>query len=286
MASKFLYKAEIKHDQLNKYRIIKAETQYELDQKCNNVMAQWNTQWAKIVERRNRIRSIEDSIAYAIEMTSQAEAVQQDLGTILLNSLRPYPFNIEKLKDFSEYSVPEPQKPFFQQIPPKPNRTQLKYNTKPSFPARIIKKKRIELKESDTAAFQADLDVWQAQKKLIEEANELRSIQYQEALAHWNQNKANFKHKQTQVNQEIDTLYASFSDGEPAAVEWYFKVALEDLANPIDYEKKVDVEYTAENKMLVIDIALPKKDDIPTLKKLNYIKSRMNFKKFINQKRT
>ncbi len=47
VASIYPYQAEVSHKGLNKYRIVKAATQYELDQKTAALRAQWDEQWAK-----------------------------------------------------------------------------------------------------------------------------------------------------------------------------------------------------------------------------------------------
>lgn len=54
MARRYYYEIELTHEGLNKYRIVKAETRYELQQKANAITAQWNNQWNRIIEREKR----------------------------------------------------------------------------------------------------------------------------------------------------------------------------------------------------------------------------------------
>ena len=42
MASRYFYQSEVSHKGLNKYRIVKAATQYELDKKIVALRAQWD----------------------------------------------------------------------------------------------------------------------------------------------------------------------------------------------------------------------------------------------------
>lgn len=42
VASRYFYQSEVSHKGLNKYRIVKAATQYELDKKIVALRAQWD----------------------------------------------------------------------------------------------------------------------------------------------------------------------------------------------------------------------------------------------------
>ena len=53
MAIEYLYE-EVSHKGLNKYRVVRATNEYELDQKVQALRAQWDAQWARIVERENK----------------------------------------------------------------------------------------------------------------------------------------------------------------------------------------------------------------------------------------
>ena len=97
------YQAEVSHEGLHKYRIVKAQTKYELNQKVRALQDQWDEQWQKKVEREAKIRNDEDSLAYAKEMTQQAEDTQASMDNILLDDLDLHQFSINDFKDFTEY---------------------------------------------------------------------------------------------------------------------------------------------------------------------------------------
>ena len=133
MASRYLCQAEVSHKGLNKYRIVKAATQYELNQKTAALMAQWNEQWARKVEREDKLKSGENSLSYANEMTQQAESIQASLDTILIDSLNPKSLDLNELKNFSKYPEAKPKQPLLQELPYEPQLSDDKYNPKPSF---------------------------------------------------------------------------------------------------------------------------------------------------------
>jgi len=87
MATRNIYRAEVFHRGLNKYRIVRAASPYELDQKTRALMAQWDQQWARIVERENDA----DSATYAKELSQQAENMQVALDEILIKGSRANP---------------------------------------------------------------------------------------------------------------------------------------------------------------------------------------------------
>ena len=78
--AKLNYRRELTHSGLNKYKVIKAETFRELEQKCAAIQAQWDEQWQKkcAAEKEKELRereryNVENAIKYAEKQTIQAE---------------------------------------------------------------------------------------------------------------------------------------------------------------------------------------------------------------------
>ncbi|MBD5631606.1 MAG: restriction endonuclease [Clostridia bacterium] len=274
MASKYLYQAEVSHNGLNKYRIVKAENKYELNQKVNALQAQWNEQWEKKVERENRIKNDEDSIIYAAAMTKQAEQDQKNLDEILLSSLKPQKLDLDELKDYSEYSEPQPEFPNLDEVPIEPHTSDSKYNPKPSFFTKLSKKKMEEFLANNVAEFEKDFDTWEKQKNTIETNNDKKYKEYNILVKEWEAKRDDFKRMQAEENKKMDLFF----EGEPEAVEKYFKFGLESIHQPFGYNRFIDLEYDNVGKILIIDLFLPVTDDIPNLKSVSYVKSKKEFK--------
>ena len=51
---KYYYQLEVRHDGLNKYKVVKGETQYEAQQKANALMQQWNEMYNKKIEAEKK----------------------------------------------------------------------------------------------------------------------------------------------------------------------------------------------------------------------------------------
>ena len=142
----YYYSRMIRHDGLNKVRVVKAATQQELEQKVYAIQAQWNEQWErkceaerKRQEKLERIKSAEDAIKYASERTENAEDLQAQLDRILIDSIELQRFDIESLKDNSTYPVRKPYKKNTISIPREPQREDLKYNPPMPFFAKLFK---------------------------------------------------------------------------------------------------------------------------------------------------
>lgn len=278
MASRYPYQAEVSHKGLNKYRIIKAESKYELDKKIRAISAQWDEQWARIVEREERKQNDNDSEAYAKELTKQAEDIQTALDQILLNSLSPVDLDLEKIKDYSMFTETCPEEPTLQAIPIKPSRSDEKYNPRLSVFTRLSKKKLEDITNNNTVLYEQDLENWKSEKALIEESNEKIIRKYNSSVEKWKKRQEKFYKEQLQENNNIDRRFSEYTLGKPEAVEWYFRVVLENIELPFSFSRTAEVEYNPENKSIVVDILLPVIEDIPRLKSVSYIKSRKEYK--------
>lgn len=274
MASKYFYQAEVSHKGLNKYRIVKAANKYELNQKVNALRAQWNEQWEKKVERENRIKNDEDSLAYAATMTKQAEADQNSLDEILLNSLNPRKLDLDELKDYSEYPEPRPKALSLDEIPIEPHLSDVKYNPRPSLFTKISKKKMEEFSANNKAEFEKDFETWEKTKNSLEINNNKKVEEYNALIKEWEIKRDDFKRVQAEENGKLDLFY----EGNAEAVEKYFKFVLEKNQLPFDYGRFFELEYDNAGKTLIVDLFLPVIDDIPKLKSISYVKSKKEFK--------
>lgn len=278
MGTRYMYQSEVSHKGLNKYRIVKAATQYELDQKTRALMAQWDEQWARIVEREERKKNDEDSASYAKELSQQAADVQTAMDEILKNSLHPDALDLNELKDHSKFPEAHPKRPILSKVPNEPHRSDDKYNPQPSFFTRLSKKKMVEFEAFHTAEFEHDFEEWLKDKASIERNNNLKTQKYELSVEQWDKRRIDFEQKQDEENHKVDVFFELYKSGDTEAVERYFRLALEKINLPFSYSKAVEIEYDFTGKSVVIDFLLPVIDDVPKLKNVSYIKSRKEFK--------
>lgn len=282
---KYYFEREVRHSGLNKYRVVKAASSYELDQKVRSLKAQWDEQWArkcsaenKRIERENKIKNNEESLDYANEMTEQAEELQEALDSILSDSLEPIPLDEKNMKDFSLFPIDAPNSPIKPDFRKEPKRTDEKYNPQAPFLTKLFKK-RFELFNAENEGnFKKDLACWNEDKIQFDESFARSMVKYHEKFAKWSKDKEVFLKEQSQKNGEVDCFIQCYNNGEADAIVEYYSLVLENIGFPFEYDRQVELELNSENKMLLIDLLLPTVDDIPKLKKVTYIKSKNEFK--------
>lgn len=274
----------IRHDGLNKVRVVKAATQYELEQKVYAIQAQWNEQWErkceaerKRQEKLERIKSSEDAIKFASERTENAEDLQAQLDKILINSIGLQRFDIESLKDKSPYPVRKPCKKNIISIPREPQREDLKYNPPMPFWTKLFKSKQTAFIENNNAIFIDDHLGWERNREAIEMTNRENEETYNKAMDEWEKGQKSFLSEQAEKNSEIDVFKEDYKNGSADAIERYYLTALRKINIPIDYEKEFSIEYNTENKLLIVDALFPLVENIPNLKKVTYVKSREEY---------
>lgn len=277
----YRYQIEVTHQGLNKYRIVRGSTRWETKQKADSLLAQWNEQWARVIEneqkraaREARIQSDEDAVNYALERTKDDEKVQSDLDKIFTSSLSPISLDFEKLKDRSVFAVPMPELPSLALLPREPQRNDKQFNPKPSFPKKISKSKRKEFEESNLQLFIAAHYNWEKEIDRINEWNAKLQFEYKQAIEKWQKEWVDFKNRLETHNREVDTFKQSVFDGEKHAVERYFSLILESTNYPFEYDKEVAVEYHQNEKRIIVEINLPLIQQIPNRKSLKFVKSK------------
>lgn len=279
------YRVSVSHEGLHKYRVITARTRLELEEKVQAQKAQWDEQWQrklqseeKVAERERKARAAEASVQQAAERTSAAESMQDRLNTILVSSLESAELSFEDLKDSTPFSVPKPQRARVAAMPVEPQRSDQKYNPDPPLLTRFSKKRREEFEELHNSAFAADHGAWVLECQKIESHNATLEKQYQDALAEWQLKKVEYERNQEKNNQEFDELRQEFLAGKEEAVSLFYKLVVEAIKLPFFFSNSVETQYQPVEKLLVIDTFLPSKEDLPSLKKVTFIKSRNEFK--------
>jgi restriction system protein len=286
MAYKFYFQAEVSHNGLNKYRIVKATTRYELNQKVDALKAQWDEQWSrelqrkqKETERASKIRSVEGSIAYANEMTQKADSIQEELDSILLSALQPKDLVCHQLQDITKFPTEKPQRPQPISAPVMPHASDSKYNPKPPFIVKISKKKMIAFRDLNLKKYHEDLAAWEVKQAEVETKNKEISEQYDTQLKQWEIELTQFQQRQDENNAYIETVFQKYKIGDTASIEIYFTWVLERIYMPFDnFDKTIDIEYDGENKRIIIDMVFPTIENLPTLKEVSYIKSKNELK--------
>lgn len=96
---------------------------------------------------------------------------------------------------------------------------------------------------------------------------------YSEALRVWEEGRERYLAEQQAANMAVDERRSQYIAGDRSAIVEYCERVLEASDYPECIPRAVDIEYLAETGMLVVDLQLPAKPDLPTLVKVRYAKS-------------
>lgn len=289
MASNYFY-LDINHPGLNKYRRIKAGTKYELQLKAQAQLAQWENQWQAQCERNNRkasrnivIQENEENAMSASIQTEEAEELHHNLMELLNNSISEFIIKtITDFKDNSKFCEVIPTKPVMEYTPSAPSRDHATYNPKIGFFTKLSRKKVDEITKIYDQRFEDDMKKWAVRSEEIKKSNEIKISEYDKKVQDRENRLNDFVEKQNSYNQDVDMFWENLKTCQQDAVERYYTATLESIKIPIDYDNSVTVEYSPENKMLIIDYFLPNIEDIPNLKKVTYVKTRQEFKEMFH----
>lgn len=134
----------------------------------------------------------------------------------------------------------------------------------------FIKSRRDKLFEEQKQNYEKALELWKEKEKL-----------YEKETKEWEKEKKEFEKRQEEYNKNVETLRVDYEKSKPQAIEWYSQILLEQSSYPIDFKKKIAVEYKASEKLLIFEYFLPNMDDFPKVKEIKYLKTTGEKKKIM-----
>lgn len=284
--ARHMYEIEIKHNGLNKYRLIKGSDPYVVRQKANYQEKQWDEMWRKRqgaenkkIMREEAAREKEEKKALATQLTLDA---REELNSIE-NTLN-YTLNIndaidwDNLKDKSEFNDPIPISPEKLEIPNKPEESDEKYQPKLGILDFIVKSRKKKKKGAMKELYNSDIQIWENEKEAINIGNEKQIEEYGEHLKEWENNKKEYFKEQDENNKAIEDQKNNYDKGLPTAIIDYCDMVLSNSTYPDYFPQEVDIDYNSETKTLIMDYSLPSPDDLPRVKEVKYIQSRDEIK--------
>lgn len=112
---------------------------------------------------------------------------------------------------------------------------------------------------------------WEDARRKAKEAHDM-------AMLAWSARKRNFEENQSEKNAIIDAKREQYFSGDHGAILDYCDMVLSNSVYPDFFPQGWEIDYTEENKTLILNYVLPSIDDLPTLKSVQYVQSRKEFK--------
>ncbi len=290
------YSLELWHDGLNKHRLIKGSDVDIVRRKSELQCAEWDDLWRRVSEREDeRIgkelqkRAKEEKRTSALQRTAEAQSELDRLATILKYTLEINDvINWDRLKDssgFPEARPPEaqiPEKPQPQTKPREPQRSDAVYQPKLSIFDMLVTSRKLRALRHCETRYLEDHKRWQSEVQAIYEQEAEADASYKSTVekadqdfksrvTEWERRRELFDNNQKASNQAIDNQRDAYMSGVPEAILEYCDMVLSSSKYPDYFPKEFDLDYVSEEKVLVVDYALPAPESIPTLKGVKYI---------------
>jgi restriction system protein len=99
-----------------------------------------------------------------------------------------------------------------------------------------------------------------------------------DTMKEWEQRKEKFYEDQKEINAALDQKRENYMSREQEAVADYCDAVLSNSIYPDYFPKEWDMNYNATTRTLVVEYALPAPEALPTLKEVQYIQSKDDYK--------
>ncbi len=278
------YCALIHHQGLNKYRTLKDLSEHILSSKILNAFEVWDGQYhRKIIQEKKAVKKSNTE-----EREDEAKKILSALDEILLHTLEiDDTVNWEILKDRSTFDKAEPENVIlkdYKKPPQRPNKSVYE----PSFGFfdsifSSLKNKKIAKAEK---TYKSVLEEYESVKKEIEtenkkikKINDASEKEHAKKLKSWKNEKKVFETNRKNKNDLVDKLKEDYHNGDSNAIIQYCEIVLNnsDYSN-FNFPQDYNIDYSIDNKTLVVDYMLPAIEDLPTLKQVKFVATRNEIK--------
>jgi restriction system protein len=289
-SNEVIYVAEIQHEGLGTFKIIKDRKRGVLAIKIDAQFKIWDDRWAKIISKSEKESEKEASLTLASERTDDAQKAQKEIEDLLIHALGvDDTIDWETLIDKSKFEEPNPKKELdvsieilkssvsgIERVPREPNKSyyEPEFNIfdkifKSLKQKRILEaeaswQKRLDEWKTDMAKYQIALNEFEKNKEeLINKFNQLE--------LDWKQKEIDFYKAQYDNNVKIEELRKSYLKNDHDAVLEYCELVLNNSIYPDSFPKDFELEYNPETKLLIVEYVLPSPDCFPNLIEVKYI---------------
>jgi restriction system protein len=266
-----MWQIELRHEGLNKYRLIRGTDKYVVEQKAAAQNAAWDEMWNKKLEKHGHGINKEE----AQRRTKEAKGEFEQLENILRHTLAiDDTIKWESLRDTSIFNKPKPDPPTLENVPEPPCKTSIVYQAELTFFDKLIISRKEKKLKKVQELYNADYQNWESCKNVILMKNKGLEENYGKLMELWKIQEQVFLKKQAETNLAIDKRKELYLSKNPDAIVDYSELVLTNSQYPDYFPKEFDFEYNVETRILIVEYSLPSFDEMPTLKEVKYVQSR------------
>lgn len=279
MGRQIYYTREVRHEGLNKYRLIRHTDEQAAQEMADKQQRQWKEIWQKKVEREKRALSKNEKKEIALTRTNEAHEAISQLEYILITGLnRTFTLNWENLKDRRPFPNKKPIPSIPTTIPSEPAKTDYKYIPRIGLLDQLFSSRRAKKEKTAKELFENDHEVWIKEKNRIEIANKQFKTDHETKLASWQQELENWQSEQQKQHADIDSKKQQYLELQSEAINDYCETVLSNSVYPDWFPQDFDLDYTPATKTIIVDYSFPDKNSMPRVSEVKYIITSDSFK--------
>ena len=249
---------------------------YNASVRQHNAMLRQAEKDRKQQEREKVLEERDNAIQYSIEKTKEAEENRKILQSLLIDAKEePIKFEWNDLKKIEKYPIEEPKKQSYRLLPEEIESESFKIEA--TILDKIFKKKFERKTNEAQDHYRTAIEERNRKVKEIEDYNTLIDRQYEKIFNIWSSEKLKYENEQNIHNVKIDELKEQFENMGKEAIEIYFGSLINMIDIPEYFNTQYELEYDNQSKILILDMELPIKENIPNLKQIRYVQTRKEF---------
>jgi restriction system protein len=298
------YMAEIAHSGLRTYRILKDAYRGILHNKVNTQFVKWDAMWERKQVKDAKVANQSE----ADQLTREARQKLQQVDNLLLHTLDiDDTVDWQSLKDKKQFKGINPRtelnrevsklaadKPVYRPLPIAPDKRV--YEPKLSVADKLLKFKADNKINEANMLYEQAMAGWNWAVEEVQAYNKKQDLHYERKLAEiereketlqkkyaileekWAKERDDFYNFQDTHNAAVEVLKKGYFSRDGNAIIEYCEMVLDNSEYPDSFPKDYDLEYNADNKLLIVEYILPGIKDLPSLSEVKYIASKNELK--------
>lgn len=267
-----MYSREIRHDGLNKFRVIRGKSLYEVDQKAEMQLRVWEDQWNRVVKRHEESQLKSNKRATAQQLSDQLKKERQLAEEYLILTIKSNK-TVDLRTDLQRrtFDAEEPIAPELESIRQMPDPKAKVYQPIYNIIEQILPFLATNKKEEAKKRYDREHRIWMNEKEEIESSNEGKWNEYQSNYLKWKNDKESFEKNEKERLEFLESVFDNYRTQKEGSIEGYFDYLLNrfTLLDYIPIQR--NMKYLIDTKTLYIEQYLPSIEELPSTKEIKYV---------------
>lgn len=282
MSTQNMYRIEVRHEGLHKYRLIRGTERYVVEQQAREQSRAWDEMWEKKQEAEAKRRKSEQTAqakdakkALAAERTEEAQAAFYQIEQTLAFSLKQSnKIKWESLLNQSHFPEKRPTRASPLTLPKEPKQIDPQFCPAKKWYYFFLKSLRQNAEDEAKRKFLELHEAWKTALADTNARNQRLDEEFAKNLTDWQKRKEDYDKQQAEMNAQVLAKKKAYIERDPQAIVEFCELVLSISKYPANFPNEWNLDYQAETKTLVIDYFLPSPEELPTLKEVKYVASK------------